>query len=98
MSSRPCFLDPGLLTNSLCLTPGQMEYVVSCVKHVFEGHLVLQFNVLNTLDDQQLRDVKVQVSCRSLADCSRLRRSSVAYPRLSPLGRSISPSAKTHTR
>ena len=38
-----------------------MEYVVSCVKHVFAGHLVLQFNVLNTLDDQQLRDVKVQV-------------------------------------
>lgn len=48
------------------LTETEMEYVVSCVKHIFAGHLVLQFNVLNTLDDQQLRDVRVQVD---LTDC-----------------------------
>lgn len=41
------------------LTETEMEYVVSCVKHVFENHLVLQFFVLNTLDDQQLQNVRV---------------------------------------
>ena len=43
------------------LTETEMEYVVSCVKHVFVDHVVLQFNILNTIDDQQLRDVKVNV-------------------------------------
>lgn len=43
------------------LTETEMEYVVSCVKHVFADHVVLQFGVLNTIDDQQLCDVKVNV-------------------------------------
>lgn len=43
------------------LTETEMEYVVTCVKHIFADHLVLQFNVLNTLDDQQLQNVRVNV-------------------------------------
>lgn len=43
------------------LTETEMEYVVSCVKHVFANHVVLQFFVLNTLDDQLLQNVKVNV-------------------------------------
>jgi coatomer subunit gamma len=48
-------------TAETSLTETEMEYVVSCVKHIFTDHVVLQFNVLNTIDDQQLRDVRVNV-------------------------------------
>lgn len=43
------------------LTETEMEYVVSCTKHIFERHVVLQFSVLNTIDDQRLRNVFVGV-------------------------------------
>jgi coatomer protein complex subunit gamma len=49
------------------LTETEMEYVVGCTKHIFEAHVVLQFSVLNTVDDQCLRDVSVDVQ---LADDS----------------------------
>ena len=38
-----------------------MEYVVTCVKYLFKDHVVLQFSVLNTIDDQRLQDVRVDV-------------------------------------
>jgi coatomer subunit gamma len=41
------------------LTESEMEYVVSVVKHIFENHVVLQFSVVNTIDDQMLKDVIV---------------------------------------
>lgn len=43
------------------LTETEMEYVVTCVKHVFADHVVLQFGIMNTIDDQQLQDVRVNV-------------------------------------
>ena len=43
------------------LTESETEYVVECVKHVFEGHIVLQFIVQNTIDDQRLDNVTVAV-------------------------------------
>ena len=43
------------------LTESETEYVVECVKHVFEEHIVLQFIVQNTLDDQRLDNVTVAV-------------------------------------
>lgn len=49
------------------LTETEMEYVVTCVKHIFANHVVLQFTVLNTIDDQQLRNVRVAVDCSD--DC-----------------------------
>ncbi|KAJ1419563.1 adaptin N terminal region-domain-containing protein [Ochromonadaceae sp. CCMP2298] len=48
-------------TGETSLTETEMEYVVSCVKHIFADHVVLQFNILNTIDDQQLQDVTVNV-------------------------------------
>ncbi|XP_049814828.1 coatomer subunit gamma isoform X1 [Schistocerca nitens] len=43
------------------LTESETEYVVRCVKHIFPQHLVLQFDCLNTLDDQLLENVRVQL-------------------------------------
>ena len=41
------------------MTEAETEYVVSCVKHVFASHVVLQFNLTNTLNDQKLENVKI---------------------------------------
>ena len=43
------------------LTESETEYVVHCIKHVFAGHLVLQFDCTNTLIDQLLEQVSVNV-------------------------------------
>jgi len=43
------------------LTESETEYVVRCVKHCFPQHLVLQFDCLNTLNDQLLENVHVQL-------------------------------------
>ncbi|XP_021940044.1 coatomer subunit gamma-2 isoform X3 [Zootermopsis nevadensis] len=43
------------------LTESETEYVVRCIKHSFPQHLVLQFDCLNTLNDQLLENVRVQV-------------------------------------
>ena len=34
------------------LTEEGLEYVVHCVKHVFEQHVLLQFNCTNTFKEQ----------------------------------------------
>ena len=41
------------------LTELETEYVVRCVKHVFPDQVVFQFNITNTLNDQQLENVRV---------------------------------------
>lgn len=43
------------------LTESETEYVVTCIKHIFESHIVLQFNVQNTIDDQRLENVTVML-------------------------------------
>jgi len=43
------------------LTESETEYVVHCIKHVFPQHLLLQFDCTNTLNDQHLEDVSVQL-------------------------------------
>lgn len=43
------------------LTESETEYVVRCIKHCFSKHLVLQFDCLNTLSDQLLENVRVQI-------------------------------------
>jgi coatomer protein complex subunit gamma len=48
-------------TRESALTESEMEYVVKCVKHIFDDHVVLQFSVLNTIDDQRLQNVTVNV-------------------------------------
>lgn len=43
------------------LTESETEYVVNCVKHTFANHMVFQFNCTNTLNDQLLQNVVVQM-------------------------------------
>jgi coatomer protein complex subunit gamma len=60
--SIPEMADLGTLIRSSRaqqLTESETEYVVSVVKHIFPAHLVLQFNVMNTLNDQLLQNVTV---------------------------------------
>ncbi|TDH65130.1 uncharacterized protein CCR75_000650 [Bremia lactucae] len=58
----PEFAELGALfcsSKRLELTEAETEYVVSCTKHVFAQHIVLQFKVLNTVNDQLLTNVHV---------------------------------------
>ncbi|KAF2397340.1 coatomer subunit gamma [Trichodelitschia bisporula] len=41
------------------LTESETEYVVTAVKHIFHEHIVLQFDIKNTLPDTVLTDVSV---------------------------------------
>lgn len=43
------------------LTESETEYVVRCIKHCYAKHIVLQFDCLNTLSDQLLENVRVQI-------------------------------------
>jgi len=43
------------------LTESETEYTVACIKHVFPGHVVLQFDCTNTLADQLLENVRVEL-------------------------------------
>jgi len=43
------------------LTESETEYVVRCVKHTFARHIVLQFDATNTLNDQLLEAVTVDL-------------------------------------
>ncbi|MEE6481754.1 hypothetical protein FKM82_012956, partial [Ascaphus truei] len=48
-------------SESVQLTEAETEYFVRCVKHVFTDHLVFQFDCTNTLNDQLLEKVTVQM-------------------------------------
>lgn len=43
------------------LTESETEYVVQCIKHMFRQHIVLQFDCTNTLNDQLLERVFVDM-------------------------------------
>ncbi|XP_028810019.1 coatomer subunit gamma-2 isoform X2 [Denticeps clupeoides] len=43
------------------LTEAETEYVVRCIKHTFSNHMVFQFDCTNTLNDQLLQKVVVQM-------------------------------------
>ncbi|CAH1784771.1 unnamed protein product [Owenia fusiformis] len=65
LSSIPEFASIGPLFKSSSLpvelTEAETEYAVQCIKHTFANHIVLQFDCTNTLNDQFLEDVTVQV-------------------------------------
>ncbi len=46
-------------SSTIALTESETEYVVSVVKHVFKDHVVLQYDIKNTLPDTVLEDVSV---------------------------------------
>ena len=56
------FKDYGTLLKSSVpveLTESETEYVVTAVKHIFKEHIVLQYDVKNTLPDTALENVNV---------------------------------------
>lgn len=48
------------------LTESETEYVVSAIKHLYREHVVLQFEVKNTLADYVLADVTVECTASAL--------------------------------
>ena len=50
------------------LTESETEYVVHAVKHLFKEHVVLQFDVKNTLADYVLSDVSVQCTATAAGE------------------------------
>uniref|UniRef100_A0A7N8WSL0 Coatomer subunit gamma n=1 Tax=Mastacembelus armatus TaxID=205130 RepID=A0A7N8WSL0_9TELE len=64
LASIPEFQSLGPLFKSsepVQLTEAETEYVVRCVKHTFARHMVFQFDCTNTLNDQLLQKVVVQM-------------------------------------
>ena len=43
------------------LTEQETEYVVQCTKHIFQNHVVLQFSIQNTIEEQRLDNVTVLI-------------------------------------
>ncbi|XP_078533630.1 coatomer subunit gamma-2 isoform X2 [Lissotriton helveticus] len=64
LAAIPEFKNLGPLfksSESLQLTESETEYFVRCIKHVFTDHIVFQFDCTNTLNDQVLEKVTVQM-------------------------------------
>jgi coatomer subunit gamma len=68
LSAIPELAEFGALLRSspvVELTESETEYVVSAVKHLFKEHVVLQFDIKNTLSDFVLGDVSVACTATS---------------------------------
>ncbi|KAM9312945.1 coatomer subunit gamma-2 [Gastrophryne carolinensis] len=64
LAAIPEFKNLGPLFKSsepVQLTEAETEYFVRCIKHVFADHIVFQFDCTNTLNDQLLEKVIVQM-------------------------------------
>uniref|UniRef100_A0A1D1YI63 Coatomer subunit gamma n=1 Tax=Anthurium amnicola TaxID=1678845 RepID=A0A1D1YI63_9ARAE len=64
LSSIPEFLTYGKLFKSSApveLTEAETEYSVNVVKHIYDGHIVFQYNCTNTIPEQLLENVTVFV-------------------------------------
>jgi coatomer subunit gamma len=48
-------------SHPVMLTESETEYVVQCTKHIFQSHVVLQFSVQNTIENQRLDNVTVLI-------------------------------------
>lgn len=60
----PQFANLGPLFKSsaaIALTEADTEYNVKCIKHTFSHYMVLQFDCLNTLNDQLLENVVIKL-------------------------------------
>lgn len=68
---------------SVQLTENETEYTVQCVKHCFTNHMVFQFDCVNTLSDQLLENVRVDLvipegfTLRAVIPCAKLPYSEV---------------------
>ncbi len=64
LAAIPEFASLGTLFKSskpVELTESETEYMVRCIKHTFAEHIVFQFDCTNTLNDQLLENVTVQM-------------------------------------
>lgn len=65
LAAVPALAELGPVLHSsrqpVLLTESETEYTVAAVKHVFPSHIVVQYNVTNTLSDTVLEDVHVAV-------------------------------------
>ncbi|CAF3823842.1 unnamed protein product [Rotaria sp. Silwood1] len=64
LSAIPEFAHLGPIFKSslpVDLTESEVEYVVRCIKHIFSHYIVFQFDINNTLNDQLLERVTVQI-------------------------------------
>lgn len=52
------------------LTEAETEYAVNVVKHIYERHVVLQYNCTNTIPEQMLEDVTVYVDATDAEEFS----------------------------
>ncbi|KAI3969838.1 hypothetical protein MKX01_038306 [Papaver californicum] len=52
------------------LTEAETEYSVNVVKHIFDGHVVFQFNCTNTIPEQLLENVSVIMDASEVEDFS----------------------------
>ncbi|KAF6149801.1 hypothetical protein GIB67_017534 [Kingdonia uniflora] len=73
LSSIPEFSSFGKLFKSLApveLTEAETEYAVNVVKHIYDGHVVFQYNCTNTIPEQLLENVTVIVDASEAEDFS----------------------------
>lgn len=65
-------------SQSVQLTENETEYTVQCIKHCFTNHMVFQFDCVNTLSDQLLENVRVDLvipdgfTVRAVIPCPKL--------------------------
>ena len=60
----PQFATYGQLFKSCAaqqLTEEETEYTIRCIKHIFDAHVVFQFECINTVPEQVLEDVNVLI-------------------------------------
>ncbi|KAG2705628.1 hypothetical protein I3843_05G056300 [Carya illinoinensis] len=75
LSSIPEFADFGKLFKSSApveLTEAETEYSVNVVKHIFDGHVVFQYNCTNTIPEQLLEHVTVVVDASEAEEFSQV--------------------------
>jgi len=64
LASLPQFATYGSLfksSNPIALTESETEYSVTVTKHVYDEHVVFQFNCTNTIAEQVLENVRVRL-------------------------------------
>lgn len=62
LAAIPEFAELGTLfrsTATVPLTESELEYLVTCVRHIYPEYVVFQFNITNTVPDQLLENVYV---------------------------------------
>ncbi|KAK4340327.1 hypothetical protein RND71_041789 [Anisodus tanguticus] len=73
LSSIPEFSSYGKLFKSSAsveLTEAETEYAVNVVKHIFDSHIVFQYNCTNTIPEQLLENVSVIVDASEAEEFS----------------------------